>query len=678
MRGSTLVNRLRASRNTEQRLSISCAILLASILAAAWLTYFPGLTGGFLFDDLGNLPSLGDYGPVDNWKTFLYYITSGIADPTGRPLAMLSFLIDANNWPADPESFKRTNVLLHLLNGVLLYWLLLQLGRFTATPAWHTELSALLGAGLWLLHPLWTSTTLYIVQREAMLAGTFVLLGLLAYLHGRRRIVAHPISGVFWVVGAVGLCTLLGVLSKANAILLPLFIAVVELIFIRSQRELAKPPRDLSRCLTVAIYPLVLAIFIYLIYAGFRGIFYSVPSYRPWTLSQRLLTEPGVLLNYLNLLIAPRPYSRGLFNDSYFAAQDLLHPWSTLPSLLIIVGLLISAIVWRKRHPALALAIVFYFAGHLLESSTVPLELYFEHRNYVPAMLLFWPFALWLTGGGALARIKPGLAIGALLLLTAETYAAAKLWGESDIQALVWAAQNPESPRAQSFAANAERSMGHFTQAEVRLRKAINTNPDEIQLVINLLGTTCQLRRIAESDVEIAEHALSVGTIRGPIAFDWVEKGIDLVRTNLCKGLSLDTLQRLIDAARKNSAAKDLPKFKQSMDNLEGQIALAQGDSAKAEQKFLSALQAEPLADVALKQAALLGSYGLPQAGLRHLDYYEAAAAREEEQPITNMGGLHRWILRTNGYWQNEISHMREVLKDDAKKIPPDGPHVGD
>ena len=672
MGGSTFVNRLRRVRGPEPLLSLSRATLLTGILAAAWLAYLPGLSGSFVFDDLGNLRSLGDHGPVDNWKAFLYYITSGIADPTGRPLAMLSFLTDANDWPADPESFKRTNILLHLLNGVLLCWLLLHLGRLTGKPAWRTEMAALLGAGLWLLHPLWTSTTLYIVQREAMLAGTFVLLGLLAYLHGRRRIATHSSSGIFWVVGVVGLCTLLGLLSKANAILLPLFVAVVELVFIRAQREFAEPPRDLSHCLTRAIYPLAAATVAYLIYTGFQGIFHGIPSYRPWTLGQRLLTEPRALLDYLNLLIVPRPYSHGLFNDSYPVSQDLFHPWTTLPSLLIVIGLLISATLWRRRYPALALALMFYFTGHLLESSTIPLELYFEHRNYVPAMLLFWPFALWLTGEGGPAHIKPAVAIGASLLLAVETHAAAKLWGEPDIQALVWAVQNPDSPRAQAYAANAERSNGHLAEAEARLRKAIGSRPDEIQLTINLLGTTCERGALAETDVVSAEHALRAGAIGSLIDFDWVVQGIDLVRNHACEGLSLDTLQRLIDAIRQNPGAKDLPRFKQSMENLEGQIALAQGDNAKAEQKFLSVLEIEPTGDAALKQAALLGSSGLPQAGLEQLDYYRRLVPDETPPAIRGMSGLHQWLLYRDGYWKNEIAHLRETLTEDlAKKSSP-------
>src|SRR5678815_3737500 len=89
------------------------------LLLLAW-AYWPGLAGPFLFDDYGNLDVLGAYGHIRTWPDFLYYLPSGNADPTGRPIALLSFLLDAHSWPADPWPFKRTNLVLHLFNAALL------------------------------------------------------------------------------------------------------------------------------------------------------------------------------------------------------------------------------------------------------------------------------------------------------------------------------------------------------------------------------------------------------------------------------------------------------------------------------------------------------------------------------------------------------------------------------
>ncbi len=155
-------------------------LAVSLLLITTWLVYMPGLYGGFLFDDFANLPVLGASGPVDNWSTFCRYITSGTADPIGRPLALLSFLLDAHDWPAAPYPFKRTSLILHLAQRRCCSILLLQrLGAsisFRHADCHRIDLAAVFGAAFWLLHPLFVSTTLYIVQREAMLPATFTLL----------------------------------------------------------------------------------------------------------------------------------------------------------------------------------------------------------------------------------------------------------------------------------------------------------------------------------------------------------------------------------------------------------------------------------------------------------------------------------------------------------------------
>src|SRR6185437_273224 len=127
---STLPVNQFANANARRVLAIvSLALALAALLALTWWVYHPGLSGDFLVDDFANLPAIGATGPVDNWAAFWRYITSGNADPTGRPLTLLTFLIDARNWPASPYPFKVTSVILHLINGALLAWVLWKLGK---------------------------------------------------------------------------------------------------------------------------------------------------------------------------------------------------------------------------------------------------------------------------------------------------------------------------------------------------------------------------------------------------------------------------------------------------------------------------------------------------------------------------------------------------------------------
>ena len=112
--------RPRRSDATRSAVFYAAAILLS---AATVFAYWPGLYGPFLFDDFGSLSELGDLGGVRDWVTFKAFVFGGNAGPTGRPLALLTFLIDGNNWPTDPWPFKRTNLAIHLLNGAIIGFL---------------------------------------------------------------------------------------------------------------------------------------------------------------------------------------------------------------------------------------------------------------------------------------------------------------------------------------------------------------------------------------------------------------------------------------------------------------------------------------------------------------------------------------------------------------------------
>ena len=98
-------NRLDLPRSSP---AVAFAAALTALLTLAWLIYYPGLDGSFLFDDFPNLKALGIMGPIHDWPSFARYVVSGgTTEPLGRPLSMLSFLIDAQNWPAVWERVRQ-------------------------------------------------------------------------------------------------------------------------------------------------------------------------------------------------------------------------------------------------------------------------------------------------------------------------------------------------------------------------------------------------------------------------------------------------------------------------------------------------------------------------------------------------------------------------------------------
>lgn len=644
-------------------------VLLAIVCALTWFAYQPGLHGGFLFDDFANLPALGATGPIDNWSAFWRYLTSGTADPVGRPLTLLTFLLDARNWPADPLPFKRSNLILHSINGVLLYALLARLGDILSHDARRAQLAAALGTALWLLHPLLVSTTLYIVQREAMLPATCTLIGLQLWLHGRQQLGQGRVaSGTAWAVFGLGGFTLLGILTKANGALLPFFALLIEVTVLAPRQPMPIGKSALAHRITLFVCGVlpVAIILVYLLKVAVDGLLIGGHmGNRPWSMAQRLLTEPRVLLDYLQLLWLPRPFYSGLFNDQYTASTSWLQPATTLPAMLAVLGLIGLAWWQRRRHSALALAVLFYFAGQLLESTSIPLELYFEHRNYLPALLMFWPLGLWLTNTRSLHSFKYALMLVLPLGLAWMTHARAELWGNVHSQALLWAKINPDSARAQTNAAQIEMQAGQPEAAIRRLEKLLATQPDQVQLAFNLIGAHCMTGGITAADLAAAQVAMQSTPNTGTLFANWFERTLPVAISGGCPGLTPRELRKLIDTGLENpklSAAGS----QQDLTYLRGKIALMQDQPDMALADFTRALDLQVRPGMALEAAATLGRAGYPTHGLRLLGHYETVRGKAM-RPGFGMPWVHAWVLERQHYWSHELDHLRHQLTLDAE-----------
>jgi len=670
-------------------------LTMLTMLIWTWWAYAPGLHGDFLFDDFANLPALGSSGPITHWATFFRYITSGIADPTGRPLTLLSFLIDGRNWPTAAYPFKRTNLLLHLANGALLALLLAELGRRLARTdsrarQQRVKLAAISAAAIWLLHPLLVSTVLYVVQREAMLPMTFVLLGLLMWLRGRDAILHGRLRiGTVWLIGGLVGCTILGVLSKANGALLPLYAVLVEYVVLRRPpSETNGPTEVMSSCcgsvlsreqriyhrffLLLAWLPSLLLL-AYLVYAGVSAAMHGTG--RPWTIGQRLLTEPRVLFNYLDLLWVPRPFTPGLFNDQWGTSHSLWSPPTTSLAMLGVIGLLVVGWRIRHRHPALALAILFFFCAQLIESSTIPLELYFEHRNYIAAMFMFWPLSLWLweaerDDASVNGRWKLALMVVVVLGLTAMTRARTELWGNTQEQALLWATLNPSSARAQANAANHEMAAGQPQAALTRLKVALHEHPNDPQIALNILSAHCAMGGLTTVDLTLAEHTLTHLTTGQSVIFHWLGNAIEQSAAHSCPGLTSDFIVGMLDAAERNPQLRSVTGRVQDIDHLRGQLALSQQRPETALKWFNRGLALRPSQQMAFEQAAALGSAGYPAQGLQHLAYFMSF---QHTTPVVGFGmpTVHQWVLQRQNYWGKELVYLRNTLRADAAKQKP-------
>lgn len=635
---------------------------LVLLLAICALIYLPGLSGGFLFDDYANLPALGRYGPVDNLESLLFYAFSGIADPTGRPLATLSFLLDANDWPAAPWAFKRTNVCIHLVNTLLLHALLVRLGRRAGMAPRRAFLAAVFAAAAWGLHPLWVSSVLYVVQRHALLATSFVLAGLLVWLASERAFAQARIRRG-WILA---FCSMLGFglaagLSKPNGFLLPLLALAITPAL--RPGALSAPAIGARRWLLWLPASLILAGIFYLGFAGDAGT-------RPWTIGERLLTQPRVLLDYLHLLLLPDPYSSGVFADDYPVSTSLWRPAMTLPALLALLALTTFALIWRQTRPVLSSAMLFFLAGHLLESTVIPLELYFEHRNYLPSALLFWPFAVAISAPARWSRLLHLAGGAALAALAGLTLARAALWGDPLALALNWARDYQQSARAQANAASVLASLGREDLVLERLQPLFDRHPEETQYAISIANIRCLRGEMDAAMLQRLAAALAVKGLELDINYQWL---VDLTRGSAqspCAALGSEAVGLLVAAVQGRHPA-DIEEQARLLRVL-GHYAVREGRCGDALAAFDQRMQVQRRPEGAIEQIGTLASRCSPSFGLLHLLHYQAEAGRGLSAMPCCARRVRDWLMKRSGYWDREFARLERVLREDTARMPPE------
>ncbi|WP_022948900.1 hypothetical protein [Methylohalobius crimeensis] len=522
-----------ASTLREKTRPLPGLLTLPCLILAVWLLYRPGIEGGaFFFDDIPNLSVLGNFGQVDTWREWWAFLKSGIAGPTGRPLSLLTFLFDGNTWPTDPEPFLRTNVILHGLNGGLIFLCTYLILNPASKPECYKYQAALLTASLWTLHPYWASTVLYTVQRMAMLSAFFVLLGIAGYLWGRNLTRNPATAKRGWTIAfsALALGGVLAVFSKENGALLPLYLLVIETIVIR---HLWKEEKDAFTRRWVALLLIAPSISIvgYLGYrAGLHGLFEH--HFRPFTPYERLLTEPRIIFRYLHDLLIPKPGYPGLFYDNYSFSTGLTSPPQTLAAIAGLVLLAGTSIRLRRQFPLFSFATLFYLAGHTLESTILPLELAFEHRNYLPAAFLFTPIAALLL---RLPTVYRRLTVpGIIVVLSVFCYQQTSLWGKPVELSVYWAMKNPDSDRATVVAFSRLQQHGNPKLALDLINQALTRRPESAALNLASLGLKKSLGTLSEKDIRQAVQSIESGpydphvtNIIEPMVNDLIDKHPD-------------------------------------------------------------------------------------------------------------------------------------------------------
>jgi hypothetical protein len=432
----------------KERMRVPSA--LVGILVVTALVYLPGIRGGYVFDDYPNIvDNLALHVTSLSWNDWIAAMLSSPASNLHRPLAMLTFAVNLYFTGLDPVPMKLTNIAIHLLNVLLVFGLIRSLLSpvFTGNDGMRRRIdwAALFASACWALHPINLMAVLFIVQRMESLCHVFVFAGLWAYVAGRVRQQRGASGWSLVLTGLVG-GTAVGLLAKESAVLLPVYALCLEtcIFGFRGATE-RRDPRMLWLYGGVLILPAII------------GVAWLLPplihpgalSYRNFTIGQRLLTEPRVVLDYLRWILLPDLRQFGLDHDDYVVSYGLWNPPSTLLAILGIVALSAAAWFLHRRRPLVSLGILWFLSAQLLTATFIPLELVFEHRNYFASLGICVALAdLLLLAPPARSAAPRAAATAFVLLCATTTYMRASEWSNPVLFASTEAAKHPLSPRS--------------------------------------------------------------------------------------------------------------------------------------------------------------------------------------------------------------------------------------
>ncbi|UCF56176.1 MAG: tetratricopeptide repeat protein, partial [Deltaproteobacteria bacterium] len=171
-------------------------------------------------------------------------------------------------------------------------------------------------------------------------------------------------------------------------------------------------------------------------------------------------------------LLYPMPNRLSIHHD-ISPSHSLIDPPTTLLAIFVILFILGMSVAKAKKWPLISYCIIFYFLNHLVESSIFPLELFFEHRNYLPSMLFFVPISILIFRIVQTFYHKKAIrfAICAFLVLLLigfghSTFIRNAIWRTEESLWLDAVEKNPDSPRA-------HHNLGRFYANNNQIQKAV-------------------------------------------------------------------------------------------------------------------------------------------------------------------------------------------------------------
>lgn len=471
-----------------------CWLVLVVLVAFA---YFGGLEAPFVYDDKVEVIGNATIRVLDQWQAIATYNPS-------RLLLILSYALNYHFAGLDPLPYHVVNLAIHGLAVGAALALAEAVGRLARHP--RPLGAALIGVGLWAVHPMGAQAVTYITGRSESLCALFCLssMGLWA-----SALLDERATGKL-DLGARALALLAvaaALLSKEVGLVLPGALVALELLFPSRGPGASGSASLLERLRAVrwgSFLPLVVLVVAAVLshmhgwtggadaQGGAGGLLSLrfLPHEVDRPLGVQLLTQAEVWLRYVGLWLLP--VGQTVFHVVPDAVPGSLRATAALAGWFTLVGV---GAMWGWRNRLVGFALLCGALFLLPSSSVAPLkESMAEHRAYLLGLFLSLALSWGLSAPAgprsrALARrdrrvVQLGVfLLGFLPLLTAARQGVwaseALLWKEATLRA-------PNSADAWYGLGDAQRFQGRFGPAMDAYRRATDLDPSNLDAWNNL------------------------------------------------------------------------------------------------------------------------------------------------------------------------------------------------
>jgi protein O-mannosyl-transferase len=361
------------------------------IAFAAGLLYLPTLHNGFVWDDHGFIESNSVIKRIHPLNRF--FVNQGVIKQ--RPGMLFSLALDHRLWGLNPFGYHLTNLLLHMITCLGVFWLGLNVLRSIR--------GAFVAAIFFVVHPVHAEAVAALLGRSDLLVAGACLGGFLFYIWSRRcsngPVLLYYLLALFFY-GAACLC-------KETGIVLLGWIFLYEL-FIFERRPLSLPQRVLW------LLPFVLVLIGYLVFL--RSIMGRTWGRQGWwggDFLNDLMMSVQVYGEYFRLLVFPLRLSPWYIIPPPHA---LLNPPALLGACVFLFTLLAFFLAWLRRSP-FGFYLGWYLICYLPLSNLVPIPGSMMAERWLYSGSIAFCLSLGLLWEKWISKLRPRCAISFVVVL---------------------------------------------------------------------------------------------------------------------------------------------------------------------------------------------------------------------------------------------------------------------